>query len=81
MGCSPQFIPAEADFVQLCNSCRDAPPLDPSMLNRYIYDTSSLPDRLYQPESETAAERLARLKTSVDLATATLNGTSDDAKQ
>jgi len=51
------------------------------MLNRYIYDTSSLPDRLYQPESETAAERLARLKTSVDLATATLNGTSDDAKQ
>ena len=44
------------------------------MLTPYIYDASSLlPDRLCQPNPETAAEKMARLTKAVDTSLATLD--------
>ncbi|KAK4450405.1 hypothetical protein QBC34DRAFT_379117 [Podospora aff. communis PSN243] len=63
------------------NSATFSPSTSTSMLGAYLYDTSSIQDRLLQPQTESAAQRVARLErllstTASILPTSTNSGSS-----
>ncbi|KAH6854095.1 hypothetical protein B0I37DRAFT_361075 [Chaetomium sp. MPI-CAGE-AT-0009] len=65
-----------SNMDRLTSSTTPSAPEPSSALSRYIYDTSSVQERLLQPVQKPATDRLAALTASVNASMAALSSTS-----